>query len=153
MNMVGKESYLDNLFYRINRGKLGNYAIQPTTSTRYNSATIANYQRRVDSVVNNPILNRTKFAKNNAWGKLRDYYESQGIIMKGYKDKNGNYRVASVKGDPTEYYRRVEQYHRDKLELGNLGQEDRNYITERGISESEYNSMSTLEKEVLFRCR
>lgn len=153
MNMVGKESYLDNLFYRINRGKLGNYAIQPTTSTRYNSATIANYQRRVDSLVNNPILNRTKFAKNNAWGKLRDYYESQGIIMKGYKDKNGNYRVASVKGDPTEYYRRVEQYHRDKLELGNLGQEDRNYITERGISESEYNSMSTLEKEVLFRCR
>lgn len=153
MNMVGKESYLDNLFYRINRGKFSDSAIQSSTSTRYNSATIASYQRRVDSLVNNPILNRTKFAKNNAWGKLRDYYESQGIIMKGYKDKNGNYKVASVKGDPRVYYRKVEQYHRDKLELGNLSQEDRNYITERGISESDYSNMSTLEKEVLFRCR
>jgi hypothetical protein len=36
---------------------------------------------------------------------------------------------------------------------GNLSQEQRDYIEERGISIDEYNSMTTFEKEVLFQCQ
>lgn len=50
------------------------------------------------------------------------------------------------------YYREVEQYHREKLDYGRLSQEQKDYITERGLTNEEYNSMTPQEKEVLFRC-
>lgn len=50
------------------------------------------------------------------------------------------------------YYREIEQYHREKLDYGRLNQEQKDYITERGLSLEEYNSMTSQEKEVLFRC-
>lgn len=51
------------------------------------------------------------------------------------------------------YYRRIEQYHRDKWLFGNLSQENRDYLQERGINLKEYNQMTQLEKEVLFHCK
>ena len=36
---------------------------------------------------------------------------------------------------------------------GNLSQEDKDYVQARKISISDYNKMSPLEKEILFRCR
>ena len=51
------------------------------------------------------------------------------------------------------YYRRVEQYHRDKLEYGNLSKDDIDYLNERGITSEEYSQMSNLEKQVLLRCK
>lgn len=50
------------------------------------------------------------------------------------------------------YYREIEQYHREKFDYGRLNQEQKDYITERGLSLEEYNSMTSQEKEVLFRC-
>ena len=50
------------------------------------------------------------------------------------------------------YYREIEQYHREKFDYGRLNQEQREYITERGLTLEEYNSMTPQEKEVLFRC-
>ena len=46
----------------------------------------------------------------------------------------------------------IEQYHRNKLQYGNLSQEQKDYIKLRNISIDEYNDMSDLEKEVLFHC-
>ena len=51
------------------------------------------------------------------------------------------------------YYRRVEQYHRDKLEYGNLSKDDISYLNERGITSEEYSQMSNLEKQVLLKCK
>lgn len=51
------------------------------------------------------------------------------------------------------YYRRVEQYHRDKMLFENLSQEDKDYLQERGITQKEFSQMTQLEKEVLFRCK
>lgn len=46
----------------------------------------------------------------------------------------------------------IEQYHRDRLEFGNLSQEQKDYIKLRGITLNEYNRMSEFEREVLFEC-
>lgn len=51
------------------------------------------------------------------------------------------------------YYRRVEQYHRDQMLFENLSQDDKDYLTERGITPTEYSQMTQLEKEVLFHCK
>ena len=51
------------------------------------------------------------------------------------------------------YYRRIEQYHADKMMYSNLSQDDKDYITERGITLTEYSQMTQLEKEVLFHCK
>ena len=51
------------------------------------------------------------------------------------------------------YYREVEQYHRDKYDIGRLSSEDKSYIKSRGISTEEYINMSFSEKDALFRCK
>lgn len=51
------------------------------------------------------------------------------------------------------YYRRIEQYHRDKLLYDNLSQENKEYLQERGITIEEFKDMTQLEKEVLFKCK
>lgn len=51
------------------------------------------------------------------------------------------------------YYRKVEQYHMDKYDIGRLSSEDKSYIKSRGISIEEYINMSFSEKDALFRCR
>lgn len=51
------------------------------------------------------------------------------------------------------YYREVEQYHRDKYDIGRLSSEDKSYIKSRGISTDEYINMSFSEKDALFRCK
>lgn len=51
------------------------------------------------------------------------------------------------------YYRRIEQYHADKMMYNNLSQDDKDYLTERGITPTEYSQMTQLEKEVLFHCK
>lgn len=45
------------------------------------------------------------------------------------------------------------QIRSDKLMYGNLSQEDREYIQERGLSIEEYNQMSDEEKEVFLHCK
>ena len=47
---------------------------------------------------------------------------------------------------------RIRQYHRNKLQYGNLSQEQKDYIKLRNISIEDYNDMSDIEKEVLFHC-
>jgi RNA polymerase sporulation-specific sigma factor len=46
------------------------------------------------------------------------------------------------------YYRRVKQHHRGKYMLGNLSNEDKQFLIDKGISIEEYNRMSPFEREV-----
>ena len=151
--LLGKESYLDNMFYRINRGKLGGRTTTNSNATRNIALTPARFQEIVDSVVNNAT--HTIKGRNNAWGKLVDSWKAEGVELKGYRGKDNKYRVTSVKKVNTEesYYRIVEQYHRDKLAYNRLSQEDKNYLKERGIDIETYSQMSQFEKEVLFECK
>lgn len=49
--------------------------------------------------------------------------------------------------------RKIRQYHKEKYMLGNLSNEDKQFLKDKGISIEEYNRMSPFEREVLFHCR
>lgn len=150
----GNWSYLDSLYSNIARGEYNNREVIEVGNTRNLSVTRESVQSRVDSIVNNSNVNKTRKAKNNAWGKLADSMKSQGLIMKGYYDRGkSKYIVTSVTEAPR--YREanlIRQYHSDKLSYGNITEEQREYLKERGISPQSYENMTIEEKEVLFEC-
>ena len=161
-NLFNKEPYINKLFYSINRGTLANRKVQNTDVTKYKMAegftgTIEEFQNIVDSLVNNPLSMKTRISKNKEWGRLTDNWRAEGYEVKGYwNNQTKKWTVASVKnlnGNNEAHYRKIEQYHRDKLLYNNLSEEDKNYLEEKGISEEEYANMSQLEKEVLFKCK
>lgn len=51
------------------------------------------------------------------------------------------------------YYRKIEQYHRDKYMFGNLSEENQQYIKDRKIPIKEYNKLSAEEQEILLHCK
>lgn len=112
------------------------------------------FQEIIDSVINNAT--HTIKGRNTAWGNFKRKWEEDGVIIKGYRNKDNKYIVASVKvkEDPEmDKYRRIEQHHREKYMLGNLSNEDKQFLKDKGISIEEYNRMSPFEREVLFHCR
>lgn len=151
-NLLGNEAYLNKLYYNINNGNYANRELQDTNVSRNMELTPARFQEIVNSVVNNST--HTIKGRNNEWGKFVDSWKRDGIEVKGYRNKNNKYIVTSV-NDMSEqsYYRRLEQYHREKYMLGNLSNEDKQYLIDRGISIEEYNRMSQFEREVLFHCK
>ena len=150
----GNWSYLDSLYSNIARGEYNNREASGAGNIRNLSVTRESVQSRVDSIVNNSNVNKTRKAKNNAWGKLADSMKSQGLIMKGYYDRGkSKYIVTSVTEAPR--YREanlIRQYHSDKLSYGNITEEQKEYLKERGISPQSYENMTIEEKEVLFEC-
>ena len=151
-NLLGKETYLNKLYYNINHAKFANKEIQETDVVRNLELTSKRFQEIVDSVVNNAT--HTIKGRNNEWGKFVDSWKKDGVEVKGYRGSNNRYIVTSVKNiSEQSYYRRIEQYHREKLMYGNLSNEDKQYLSDRGISINEYNRMSQFEREVLFHCK
>jgi hypothetical protein len=116
-------------------------------------------QKIVNNNVNNPMVNKSRVAKNTAWGRLVDSWLEEGYLIKGYWDtKTKQWTVSSIKKANTAFnqearYRKIEQYHRDKYLYNNLSQENKSYLQEKGISIEEFSEMTQLEKEVLFRCK
>ena len=151
-NLLGKETYLNKVYYNINHAKFTNREVQETDVVRNLELTPARFQEIVDSVVNNST--HTIKGRNNEWGKFVDSWKKDGVEVKGYRGSNNKYIVTSVKNiSEQSYYRRIEQYHREKLMYGNLSNEDKQYLSDRGISINEYNRMSQFEREVLFHCK
>ena len=151
-NLLGKETYLNKLYYNINHAKFVNREVQETDIVRNLELTPKRFQEIVDSVVNNAT--HTIKGRNNEWGKFVDSWKKDGVEVKGYRGSTNRYIVTSVKNvSEQSYYRRVEQYHREKLMYGNLSNEDKQYLVDRGISIEEYNRMSQFEREVLFHCK
>lgn len=72
------------------------------------------------------------------------------------KSATSNTGEFSTTNDDIRYRRadseRIRQHHRNKLQYGNLSQEQKDYIKLRNISIKDYNNMSDIEKEVLFHC-
>lgn len=152
----GKESYIDNLFYRINNGNYANRISNESIISRNRNIelTPSRFQQIADSVVNNAT--HTAKGRNDAWRHFTDTWLEDGIVIKGYKDKSGKYKVASVTTKANEekaHYRKVEQHYRDKYNLSNLSNEDLQYLHDRNLLLSEYNKMSSFEKEILFHCK
>lgn len=157
--LSGKIPYINRLYYSINRGKFGNKKVNNSDVTRFNTSpySIKYFQEDIDSSVNNPYLYKNKVSRNGAWGKKVDYWKEKGFLIKGYYNTSTKkWTVSSFKyiGNNHETsYNRIEQYYRDKMMYSNLTQEDKNYLMDRGITIEEYNKMSQLEKEVLFKCK
>ena len=155
-NLLGNEPYLNKLYYSINNGVYSNRKPTSSALTRYSKIELTpnRFQEIVDSVVNNAT--HTIKGRNTAWGNFKRKWEEDGVIVKGYRNKDNKYIVASVKvkEDPEMgKYRRIEQHHREKYMLGNLSNEDKQFLKDKGISIEEYNRMSPFEREVLFHCR
>jgi hypothetical protein len=191
-NLLGKELYINKLYYDINRGKFANretvgtnitrYRLSPyeiqkkikTLKTRYNEAKIEiDSARSEDKSVIDNIIKGTRFSDllksyqqtgNGMWSitrisekELNTRIQSlQDQLSKVYEEELSEEEKLSrrmLEEQEEAYYRKIEQYHRDKLLLDNLSQENKEYLQERGISIEEYKDMTQLEKEVLFKCK
>lgn len=151
-NLLGKETYLNKLYYNINHAKFSNKVVQETDVVRNLELNPKRFQEIVDSVVNNAT--HTIKGRNNEWGKFVDSWKKDGVEVKGYRGSNNRYIVTSIRNTSEQsYYRRIEQHYREKYMLGNLSNEDKQYLIDRGISIEEYNRMSQFEREVLFHCK
>ena len=163
--LSGKTPYINKLYYSINRGKFARRKAGQTDVTRFSMAegfrgTIQEFQNMIDSLINNQSWSN-KVSKNKELGRVLDYWETEGYKVK-VKPRQNPYTktkrltVISVERiipeEPT-LYRRIEQYHADKMMYSNLSQDDKDYLTERGITPTEYSQMTQLEKEVLFHCK
>ena len=139
--------------------------------------TVKEFQEIVDSNINNPTFRwRSRVAKNNKWGRFKDDWFRHGYDVRGYVDRMGNWKVSTVKPVQPKYrevesiplktvdainnsestierINRIRQHHRDKLLPANLSEEDKQYLRDRKISMEDYNKMTDLEKEVLFKCK
>lgn len=157
--LSGKTPYMNRLYYSINRGKFSNRRVNTSDVTRFSTSaySIEYFQEDIDSTVNNPYIYKNRISKNNAWGKKVDYWKERGFLIKGYYNTSTkNWTVASFKymGNNQETsYNRIEQHYRDKMMYNNLTQEDKEYLRDKGVTIEEYNKMSQLEKEILFKCK
>ena len=146
-------NYLDRVYSDIATGRYANRETSGIqTTVKYNKVpSVADIQRRVDSLVNNPYIHHSLVSRNKAWGKLKNSLEEDGIIMKGYR-RGSTWIVASVRSKAEIDSTAISVYHNQKLAYNNLSQERKDYLQERGISINEYNKMTLLEKEILFEC-
>ena len=191
-NLLGKEPYINKLYYNINRGKFANRTPSKTTSVRYKTDPYelqrrienlkAHYNRAesfinsarntdksiIDSIIQDSGLSDVLYSYqqngNGKWSIARISKKAFDTTIKALQDQ----LVSTYENELSEdeklsrqmleeqeetYYRRIEQYHRDKLLFDNLSQEDKSYLQERGISDIEYKDMTQLEREVLFKCK
>lgn len=157
--LSGKTPYINRLYYSINRGKFSNRRANTSDVTRFSTAaySIEYFQEDIDSTVNNPYIYKNKISRNDAWGKKVDYWKEKGFLIKGYYNTSTKkWTVASFKyiGNNQETsYNRIEQHYRDKMMYDNLTQEDKEYLRDKDITIEDYNKMSQLEKEILFKCK
>ena len=191
-NLLGKEPYINKLYYNINRGKFAGRTPSDTTSVRYK---IDPYeiQRKIETL--NANYNKAKTRVNSARSTDKSVIESiiqdsglSDVLYPYLQNGNGKWSIARIskeelnssikslqdqlasvyeselsedeklsrqmlKEQEEVYYRRIEQYHRDKLLYDNLSQENKEYLQEVGITEEEFKDMTQLEKEVLFKCK
>ena len=155
-NLLGNEPYLNKLYYSINDGVYSNREVQDTSFNAYRSI-IEEVQSALDSAPNNKIVypkGPRSIGANTSVGNIIANYKSKGIDIKiKFDTKEKKWKVISANPNDVTRYRRIEQYHREKYMLGNLSNEDKQFLKDKGISIEEYNRMSPFEREVLFHCR
>lgn len=233
--LIGKEPYLNNLFYRINNGKYREQALHSTDVTRNREVdnTAADYTNKIENLKKQKEVFRqlgaiikevpsektvifyrgekriSKYpytsisyssrseAESHIPAEYKDYfevYENKGkyrryfkyaknksiavfenkikeidkeienlekIREKSYNRELSKERIEYLKGNESESYsikneeddyREIEQYHRDKLEYGNLSKEQKDYLRDRNLTIEDYNRMTTTERNILWKC-
>lgn len=191
-NLLGKELYINKMFYNINRGKFANRIVENTNVTRNRATDVFEIQKQINKLKSD--YNKANTYRNSARSTDRsaidDIIKDSGLsdVLRSYpQNGNGMWSISRIsKSDfnkkiqdlqdrlvrtyeselsedeklsrqmleeQESYYRRVEQYHRDKMLFENLSQEDKDYLQERGITQKEFSQMTQLEKEVLFHCK
>lgn len=175
-----KEWYEEKLreittYLRVERGGFANIKELQTYPVFLNIKIPFNFDanhRNWEEVANDLGL-KYDFNIENLYFKNKDFFED-GLIIENYVDTadphsgmesttfavNSSNQIKSATSNTGEfsttnnniYYREVEQYYREKLDYGRLNQGQKDYITERGLTIEEYNSMTPQEREVLFRC-
>lgn len=231
-SLFGKEAYLDNLFYRINRGQFANRERLYTDYSAYMSQRgLESYNQELDylrldvkaiqaeinraknigklfsQMKDDPNARLTYRGKETLYGGISFAWESEArhyaegskyspllyvgedhgrfyiyakrktqidqekptilaqleSSLKEAQKKvdemqayitNNKWALASrdLMRDNDSYYRKVDQYYSDKMELGNLNGETKQYLQDRGITPEEYNNMTNSEREVLLHC-
>lgn len=154
-SLLGKDIYIDNLFYRINNQYYADRTPLDSNTIRNKEAIEDNVQVTLDSWVNNRAVFKkgpNSVEAKNKLGVIKDNYQRMGYkVITKYNPRTKNVEVVRV--IPNAYNREVEQYHKEKNWFGKLSEENKQYILDRGISIEEYNKMSPLMKEVLFHCK
>lgn len=191
-NLLGKELYINKMFYNINRGKFANRIVENTNVTRNRATDVFEIKKQINKLKSD--YNKANTYRNSARSTDRsaidDIIKDSGLsdVLRSYpQNGNGMWSISRIsKSDfnkkiqdlqdrlvrtyeselsedeklsrqmleeQESYYRRVEQYHRDKMLFENLSQEDKDYLQERGITQKEFSQMTQLEKEVLFHCK
>lgn len=146
--LFGKKIYLNKLFYDINRGKFANRTVIDDIIRKSGlSDVLFSYQQNGNGMWSIARISKADFDK-----KTQDLQDG---LAKTYESELSEDEKLSrqMLEEQESYYRRVEQYHRDKLEYGNLSKDDISYLNERGITSEEYSQMSNLEKQVLLKCK
>lgn len=150
--IVGNTNYLDRIYSDIAKGKFSDREVLGSHNTRYLKIyTKEDLQRRVKTYVNQGNSNRV--ARNKAWGEIQDSLKKEGYRMRGHYAKNYGWIVDAVipiNSSVASY--RIKQYHYSKLAFDKLSQEQKDYLNDRHISREEYDNMTIVEREVLFRC-
>lgn len=180
-NLLGNEPYLNKLYYSINNGVYSNREVTQTNIIR--NREYIPYQileMELDDFMyqyakaHHPNLK--SFLNKNFDSREAAQAEIDGMKLSDvcyvYSLSNGKHTISSISREKynntvremkrdiqiskyygKSYYRRVEQHHREKYMIGNLSNEDKQFLKDKGISIEEYNRMSPFEREVLFHCR
>lgn len=189
-SLIGKELYIDNLYYSITRNKLATRIPGISSSIRYRidpysiqkeiealrdtykkAATHINEVRSSDKYVveksiagiaEKDLLRPYQQNGNGLWSidLDRQKYETKLSELKkrlldSYNEEltdEEKFSRQMLEEQEESYYRRIGQYHQDKLLYDNLSKDYKEYLNERGISTKEYADMTQLEKKVLFKC-
>jgi hypothetical protein len=149
----------------------------PYTSISYNSRTEAEshipaeFKDYFEVYENKGKYSRYfKYAKNKSIAVFEDKIKEidkeienlEKAREKSYNRELSKERIEYLKGNESESYsikneeadyREIEQYHRDKLEYGNLSKEQKDYLKDRNLTIEDYNRMTTTEKNILWKCR
>lgn len=94
----------------------------------------------------------TEVNANKVYNKYSDAKEEAVRALNRVKNNRDAILSEEALEEQAEYEQRIEQYHREKLEYGNLTDEQKEYLEMRRLSREEYNRMTDFEREVLFHC-
>ena len=166
--LAGKNLAIDSLFYKISKGQLANRATREVSGVTRNMMTST--QEKAKQIFFNDVWGKN--LSDNDIVRINKELEflSRNIdstVWHLRPSRKGGYYIAGYKNMPVtmeDYwspglwsstrYRlaEVQQYHRDKYDIGNLTEDQQDYLDQRGVTTEEFNTWSTEAKDIFFRC-
>lgn len=167
-NLRGKKLAIDSLFYRISSGQLASRTPKEVSGVTRNMMTSA--QERAKQIFFDEVWGKDL----NDWDIVRINRELEllsrtidSTVWHLRPSRKGGYYIAGYRNRPvimedywspglwsSTMYRlaEVQQYHRDKYAVGNLTDDQQDYLDQRGVTPEEFSTWSTEAKDIFFRC-